>query len=383
MNLLFRRSFQTVTANNFPFAFPNRQSFGKFRSYRTAMASQVNTGFFQTLETISDQKVIIRDKIYGEHTITEPVLTTLLQSPELLRLRGVCQHGVTALLGFGPRVTRYEHSVGAFLLVRKVGASVEEQVAALLHDISHTSLSHVVDFALSKPGEGSYHEFHKPRYLKTSQLPEILTQHGFGDLKALDEELFPLVEMPAPQLCADRIDYSLRDAVAFEKLSLERVQEIYEKLQAFPSSSAPNRLFVLDDPQLALVYARAYMAVDRDVWSNLAFADLYLRTGSIIRELVDSGRIKAEVLWSLSDDDFWALLRREATPEISREMDRLETEGLPNEEDLCLPPGTKIRTIDPDVYLDGSDKPLPLSVVLPEWGIERQKYIDSRELTRA
>ncbi|KAJ5115900.1 hypothetical protein N7456_000248 [Penicillium angulare] len=341
------------------------------------MSSQINTGFLQTLETINDKQVIIRDKIYGEHTITEPVLSHLLQSPELLRLSGVCQHGVTALLGFGPP------SDPLRTLIRKVGASVEEQIAALLHDISHTSLSHVVDFALSKPGEGSYHEFHKARYLKTSQLPQILTQYGFGDLKALDEELFPLVEMPAPQLCADRLDYSLRDAVAFDKLPLKEVQRVYETLKAAPSPDAPNRLLVLDDPQLALAYARAYLSTDQDVWSNRAHADLYLRTGSIIRELVESGRIKEEVLWILSDDDFWALLRQKATPDILHELDRLETERLPDEKQLRLPRGTKIRTIDPDIWSVGSqDKPLPLSVVLPEWGLERQQYIDNRESTR-
>ena len=96
------------------------------------MASQVNTGFFQTIESIGKNKIIIRHKLYGEHTVTEPVLIELLQSPELCRLKGVCRHGVTALLGFGPKVTRFEHSDGAFLLVRKVGASVEEQAATNL-----------------------------------------------------------------------------------------------------------------------------------------------------------------------------------------------------------------------------------------------------------
>lgn len=379
MNLIPRSPLQITCF--WSLAHPFRRS-GSFRQYRSTMASQVNTGFFQTLEAINNQKVVIRDKIYGEHTITEPVLTHLLQSPELLRLSGVCQHGVTALLGFGPRVTRYEHSVGAFLLVRKVGGSIEEQVSALLHDISHTSLSHVVDFALTKPGEGSYHEVHKARYLKTSQLPQILTQHGFGDLKALDEELFPLVEMPAPQLCADRVDYSLRDAVAFDKLPLKDVQRIYETLKAFPSPSAPNRLLVLDDAQLALSYARAYMATDRAVWSNRSQADLYIRTGNIIRELVESGRVEEDVLWKLSDDEFWALLRRQATPEISREMDRLESESLPSEDGLRLPQGAKIRTIDPDIFQGPSEKAVPLSMVLPEWGIERQQYIESRESTR-
>ncbi|OOQ84063.1 phosphoribosyl-aminoimidazole-succinocarboxamide synthase [Penicillium brasilianum] len=346
------------------------------------MTSQVETGVFQTIETVNKDKLIIRDKLYGEHIITEPVLIDLLQSVELSRLKGVCQHGVTALLGFGPRVTRFEHSVGAFLLVRKVGASVEEQVAALLHDISHTSLSHVVDYALSQPGEDSYHEVHKSRYLKTTQLPEILTRHGFGDLKALDEELFPLVEQPSPHLCADRLDYSLRDALAFDKFSLKYIQEVFHSLKAVPHSTSPNRILALEDPQLALALARSYLATDRDVWSNRSHANIYKRTGRVIKELVQSGRVKEEALWKLSDEDFWALLRREAPPEILRELDKLETEGLPDENTLQLPRETKIRTLDPDICQEAQAEPLPLSVVLPEWAAERQQYIVSRESTR-
>jgi HD superfamily phosphohydrolase len=346
------------------------------------MASQVATGVFQTIETVDKDKIIIRDKLYGEHAITEPVLIELLQSPELARLKGVCQHGVTALLGFGPKVTRFEHSVGAFLLVRKVGASVEEQVAALLHDISHTSLSHVVDYALSQPGEDSYHEVHKSRYLKGTQLPQILTRHGFGDLKALNEELFPLVEQPSPHLCADRLDYSLRDALAFEKFSLQYVQQVFESLKAVPHPASPSRLLVLEDPQLALALARAYLATDRDVWSNRSHADIYKRTGQIIKELVQSRRVNEEALWILSDADFWALLRREASSELLSELDKLETDGLPDENKLRLPRETKIRTLDPDICQGTEGDPLPLSVVHPEWAVERRQYILSRESTR-
>ncbi|KAJ5489415.1 hypothetical protein N7539_004305 [Penicillium diatomitis] len=348
------------------------------------MASQFETGVFQKFHFIEKERVIIRDQIYGEHTITEPVLIELLHSPELSRLKGIRQSGVTALLGFGPKVTRLEHSVGAFLLTRKVGASVEEQIAALLHDISHTSLSHVVDYALSKAGEESYHEVYKSRYLETTQLPEILIRHGFSDLKALDEEHFPLVEQPSPHLCADRLDYSLRDSLAFGKLSLEKVRRVFDSLRAVPNSSAPNRLLVLDNPQLALALSRAYQATDRDVWSNRSHANIYRRTGRIIKELVESGRVDERALWTLSDVEFWSLLRRQATPQLLSELDRLENEGLPDENELRLPQQTKIRTLDPDICLADSKtkEPVPLSVMLPEWGAERQQYIDERESTR-
>lgn len=347
--------------------------------------TSLNVGFFQTLELVSENTILIRDKLYGDHTISEPILVELLRSPTVLRLTGICQYGVTALLGLTPKVTRFEHSVGAFLLVRKVGASLEEQVAALLHDISHTALSHVVDWALSNPpGESgtSFHEVHKERYIKTTPLPEILTRHGFGDHKALNEELYPLVEMPSPHLCADRLDYALRDAAAFGKLALKDVQRIFTALKAFPDASSLHRLLVLEDEQLALTLARAYLATDRDVWSNRAHISLYQRTGQLIGDIVRRGAVKEEVLWTLSDQDFWELLRSVADPNELEKLKRLESEALPKEDTLQLPRGAKIRTIDPDVWVRDTDKPSPLSVVSPEWADERKEYICSREATR-
>jgi HD superfamily phosphohydrolase len=279
-------------------------------------------------------------------------------------------------------VTRFEHSVGAFLLVRTVGASLEEQIAALLHDISHTTLSHVIDWALSKPGEGSFHEVHKSRYIKTTQLPRILDNHGFGNLRPLDEELFPLVEMPSPHLCADRLDYSLRDAVGFGKLPLEEVQRLYAALKAFPDASNPQRIFMLEDQQLALALARAYLEIDRDVWSNPAHIDMYKRTGKLIGDMVRRGSVNDEDLWKLSDEEFWELLRGAAAPGELASMKRLESEGLPEDVGLSLPQGTKIRTIDPDIYLPATNQLLPLSIVYPEWEIERRKYICAREALR-
>ena len=114
------------------------------------------------------KSMVVNDRIYGSFAITEvfslktittcictdvcvcavqPVLIDLLHSEPIDRLRSVLQHGITGLIGLTPQpaVTRYEHSVGAMLLVRAAGGSIEAQASALLHDIAHTALSHVID----------------------------------------------------------------------------------------------------------------------------------------------------------------------------------------------------------------------------------------------
>ncbi|KAE8159180.1 hypothetical protein BDV40DRAFT_273820 [Aspergillus tamarii] len=341
------------------------------------MSSSLSAGSFQTLIFHPDNTVVIQDKIYGEHIISEPVLAELLRCPALLRLAGIGLHGQTDLLGITHTVTRLEHSIGASLLVRKVGASVGEQVAGLLHDISHTVLSHDVDGALSKPGE-SYHEVQKSRYIMTTELPQILTKHGFVDLKPFDEELYPLVESPAPHLCADRLDYSLRGAVAFGKLAIEDARRVYDSVTAFPDASSPHRLLVLQDIDLALAYSRAYGECDRDVWCNPAHAVMSRKIGRLIGDLVQRGLLKEEVLWSLSDREFWELLKSKVDTKGLETMEHIEA-GPHAEDSHRLPRGTKIRTIDPDMLLPGAEQPSPLSSVRPEWAKERQEFIQARQ----
>jgi HD superfamily phosphohydrolase len=343
------------------------------------MSQPLQVGHFQTLEFPSADQAIITDDIYGRHTITEPVLLSLLHSASLRRLVGVCQHGITGHLGLTPTITRFEHSVGAFLLVRGVGGAVDEQVAALLHDISHTVLSHVMDWALSKPGE-SFHEVHKDRYLATTELPGILTQHGYADHKPFQEELYPLVERPSPHLCADRLDYALRDAVVFGKLSAEDAKRIVDSLIAHPDPlSSPERMLVLKDGDLGLILARSYLACDRDVWSNPAHVDMARRVGDLIGAMVRDGRLSEDVLWCEGGDkEFWEMMRRLADDEGKREMDRLEKERLPDENGMRIPKATKVRTIDPDIVGGDDGVLLPLSKARPEWAEEREAYIQAR-----
>lgn len=117
-------------------------------------------------------------------------------------------------------VTRYDHSVGVMLLIRKLGGSLEEQIAGLLHDVSHTAFSHVVDFVFENQAE-DYHENIYLAVVEDSEIPAILAKYGYryeGIL--LDDSQWTLLEQPAPELCADRVDYTLRDMHRYGQLTL-------------------------------------------------------------------------------------------------------------------------------------------------------------------
>src|SRR3990167_3900982 len=100
--------------------------------------------------------MLIKDRVYGNFQINEPVILELLKSKLVLRLKGISQFGVPDKYHYIKGFSRYEHSVGVMILLRILGASLEEQVAGLLHDVSHTAFSHIVDWVI---GQGKTENF--------------------------------------------------------------------------------------------------------------------------------------------------------------------------------------------------------------------------------
>ena len=90
----------------------------------------------------------IKDEIYGEFKVAEPVLISLINSQPIQRLKGIDNYGIPKEMYQFPGFSRFDHSLGVLLLLRRLGAGIEEQVAGLLHDVSHTAFSHVVDWAI-------------------------------------------------------------------------------------------------------------------------------------------------------------------------------------------------------------------------------------------
>ena len=97
------------------------------------------------------------DRVYGPCLIEDPFFLDLINSPCFQRLKRIRQAGPSALVYEFKTVTRYEHSLGVHILLSRLGADRREQVAGLLHDISHTAFSHAVDFVYDSE-EQDHHE---------------------------------------------------------------------------------------------------------------------------------------------------------------------------------------------------------------------------------
>src|SRR5690554_5599914 len=90
------------------------------------------------------------ETFYGLIDVEEPLLLELIEHPAFQRLKGVHQYGVSYYTTHKEEYTRYDHSLGVFALLRAKGSPLKEQVAGLLHDVSHTAFSHVGDWIFGK-----------------------------------------------------------------------------------------------------------------------------------------------------------------------------------------------------------------------------------------
>lgn len=133
----------------------------------------------------------------------------LIQTPPFQRLKNVNQYGGVNFVLKTHQVSRFEHSIGVWHVLRALGASQEVQVAGLLHDIGHTAFSHMIDMAVSSATE-DHHEVHADEIEGMDQTNSILKKAGIT-LREVDT--YPEIKKSLPGIGADRLDYGMRDYV--------------------------------------------------------------------------------------------------------------------------------------------------------------------------
>lgn len=312
------------------------------------------------------------DPLYGKVEITEAVLLNLIASDAVQRLKGISQHGITALLGITPPFSRFDHSIGTMLLVRRLGAPIKEQVAALLHDVSHTAFSHVIDFVFDDHSGQSYHEEKKEEIVANSDIPAILNHHGRDWRKFMDEEQFSLLEQPAPLLCADRLDYFLRDLEFLKLANRREIHAVLESLTVAEGRIAVNNL----DAARWLAYT--FIEADRASWSSFREVGLYQLTAEAIKTANRCGLIEEADLWG-SDEVLWRKLQSADHPGVTSLVSQITTgtRFTWSEEHPAFRVATKVRSIDPPM-VNGKSVAL-LSALDPAFARFRQEYLASKQ----
>lgn len=307
----------------------------------------------------------LTDVIYGNFIIEESVLSELINSENLQRLRNISSGGYhPAYPAIGSEaMNRYNHSIGVFLLLRKYGAPLEEQIAGLIHDVSHSAFSHTIDYIAVEDGHESQknhstQDDNHDAFIKSTDIPAILEKHGFDLSYILDDSNFPLKENDLPDICADRIDYSLRQGYGiYGIIDEEQKNFILEHLVNHNSS------FVFDNQEAAKIYAETFWKMDEKHWSGIRSATMFALGGKMFRYAVKKSCVTLNDFFKLDDVKIIEMIKTKLgdDPEIKECMRLL---NLPDERFESNPENCiekvfcKSRKVDPYIVLGSNLKRL-------------------------
>jgi len=257
----------------------------------------------------------IEDRVYGTCSFSEPVLVELVESEAVQRLKGIAQFGVPDIWYHKKGFFRFEHDVGVAILLAKIGATTEEQVAGLFHDVSHTAFSHVVDYVIGNVIDENFQDKILFDFICSDrQIPLILEKHGF-DIKNFETmDRFTLLERPEPELCADRVDYALRE------LAIDGETEVVK--MCTNDITAKDGRMCFKSKNVAKIFGEKFLNLQTTHWAGWEAVSRYYNLAEALKEALNTGIISFD---DFRKDDTYLVKKLQASsnPKIKKIIDML------------------------------------------------------------
>lgn len=292
--------------------------------------------------------MVINDKIYGNIEIKDQVIIDLINTPVFQRLKKISQDGSPHYIQPIRTVTRYEHSIGVWYLSSLYKRPMEEQIACLLHDLSHTAFSHVIDFVM----KNEKHEFADSKLdemIRKSDIPKIIKANDFDLEKILDKTKFPLLENSLPDISVDRWDYFMRDGYTIGFLP-----KLF--IDTFLSEISENKgVFFFKDVRLASTFAILFVNFSRLIWLDPTSHGAFFLMAEALKIALEDKLITEEDFFT-DDEVLLKKIKSSSNIEIKQLLDRLAPgkEFVYEEEDKAEFFGfNKPRFVDPLVETNG------------------------------
>lgn len=269
--------------------------------------------------------LIMVGTLYGTFMVDEPLLIELFDCPQMKRLEKIQQLGVYCKFSKNYNFNRYDHSVGVWALVRRMGGSLKEQVAALLHDVSHTAFSHVGGFAFidtalpdAAARMDAYQDDEHERYLYESGIASILHKYGFSvqDIYHKNSS-FKILEQNLPDMCADRFEYNVQGALWEGLLTREQADTIVENIRY------ENEKWYFVNHQSARQFALVSMIMTRTIWGSPESYITGIWLGSALRRAVAIGDLSFDAIRFSDDRYVWSVLETSTDKEIMTSVKKI------------------------------------------------------------
>lgn len=302
----------------------------------------------------------ILDEVYGPITVVDQLLVDLINSEGVRRLEGVSQAGASRFVHAGRTVSRFEHCIGVMHLTGVLGGDRVERAAGLLQDVSHTAFSHTVDYVVGDKAESFHEQVYLESVLKTD-IPLVLEKHGLRieDVTAA-EVLGRRIDIRAPDVCVDRIDYTLRDLRRFGRLTPIETQIAVDHLIYKDGKVA------FDSGEVAAEFVAWYHYLVTELFMNPLELYAHEEFAEILRDAITVGELSIDELISGQDEKVLTGVRSGSFAERFDRLCEVTDVEVDPSDGVGRRVSGKIRTIDPLVWEPSHPLPVRLSELRPK-----------------
>ena len=243
-----------------------------------------------------------------------------------------------------------DHSVAVALIVWNFTHDKKQTLSGLFHDIATPAFKHCIDFL-----NGDYMKQESTEDLTTEiitnskEIMKLLKRDNIDISEVNNYHLYPIADNDTPQLSADRLEYSLSNALfTYRLLDLENIKEIYNDIEIQINENNEKELgfktkkiareFVKVTSKLSIIYRE-----DRTRYSMQFIAD-------IIKRLNEEKYISIEDLYTLKEREIIDIIessKYKTIFNIWRKSKKVKVTKEKPQNVYYIHHGAKIRYIDP------------------------------------
>lgn len=196
-----------------------------------------------------------------------------------------------------------EHSIAVALIVWHFTHDKKQTIAGLFHDIATPSFKHCVDFL-----DGDYMNQESTEDLTSKiiadseDIMKLLKRDGIKLSEIDDYHIYPIADNDTPKLAADRLEYSLSNALLqYNIWDINNVREIYDDIYVQKNEEGIDELgFKTKKIAREFVKTTSIMSVwyrdEKRTFSMQFIAD-------VLKRLNADGKIKREDLYNLGEKE--------------------------------------------------------------------------------
>ena len=243
-----------------------------------------------------------------------------------------------------------DHAVAVALIVWHFTHDKKQTLSGLFHDIATPAFKHCVDFLNGDYMNQESTEDLTTEIIKNSKEIMTLLKRDNIEISEVDNyHLYPIADNDTPKLSADRLEYSLSNALfTYKLLDINSIKEIYDDIGI--QSNEENeielgfktkkiaRSFVKVTSRLSIIYRE-----DRTRYSMQFIAD-------ILKKLSDEGKITKKDLYELKESDVINIIESSKYKNIFnmwKNAKKVKSSKEKPENVYYVHHGAKVRYIDP------------------------------------